>query len=1033
MVVIMSEFIHNEYTRKIFQEFESGSGHVFIQARAGTGKTTSLIEMLNHFYDNVDLYPEYLQNALVCFVAFSNEIKKDIDKRVPQGERIYYEKNVHNAIVQIVRNSYLDRNSEADYEMAADLVQGYITRSRGRKGELLTLLEETLKSLKSKNVEDADIWSQLVMEDLSDIHVKTFHGLGYGILRGVYDKAGTNLRLDNDKYHNLVKDFIKGKVSSEGYLDVMNALKVLSTHSRLSLYDPNDKKLMRELAWHFDIDIDRKRPDLMLSVLRWLPEIMEKGEEQARNEGIIDYTDMIYLPIKWEYKAPTPYKLMFIDEAQDLSKVTRNLIVNQALDPNGRAFFIGDSAQCVIDGTIIGGYRAEDIQTGNSILAGFGRGKITEGLVLNAYHRQVVDEPMITIRTKTGKELTTTPNHTHFAGYISEFGEEFFYTYLMYKKNVGYRIGVSRKKTERKTNTGKSTIGFKGRLSQETADKIWLLGAFTNENDSRYHEAYYAFKYGIPTVPFKTRKQTPKTRGMMLDQSRIDNLFSSIPTAENAERLMKDKGLYFDRPHYSPKGSPGKRKNFTIIMCGDPRGKHVLHRCEMSIASKEEAKILTDAGINVTDNGKNTGWRMRFYTQNLSEIYELLKRVQSVLDVNLIESAYLAQGTSLPFTPASHILPGMAIFVESNGTLIKDEVIEVFNVKYTGGLHDFDVDKYHNYIANGIATHNSIMAFAGADKDSVRDTITLTKATELPLDICYRCPTSHIELAQKLVPSIKAHSNAKTGTLVCAPDDILVQIVKPGDMVLCRNTAPLFQKAIECLRARIPARIRGRDLCENLVTVLRKIEKVADAKHQFDYERLDVLIDDWAVDEIRYLIKREASEASIQMISDKRETLHICYKDIDAKNLNDLIDGIRSLIPSNKGEGRNVSAVEFSTVHRAKGLEAERIFILEPGKLPAIWDKQQSWQFEQEKNLLYVAITRSKEYLCILGNEQVWRPYVGVIKPTHVYKFQANKWQLKLDTKDVKDTLNEFMVGEQRSSEAATEKIKTKPHQDLLF
>ena len=76
MVVIMSEFIHNEYTRKIFQEFESGSGHVFIQARAGTGKTTSLIEMLNHFYDNVDLYPEYLQNALVCFVAFSNKIKK---------------------------------------------------------------------------------------------------------------------------------------------------------------------------------------------------------------------------------------------------------------------------------------------------------------------------------------------------------------------------------------------------------------------------------------------------------------------------------------------------------------------------------------------------------------------------------------------------------------------------------------------------------------------------------------------------------------------------------------------------------------------------------------------------------------------------------------------------------------------------------------------------------------------------------------------------------------------------------------------
>lgn len=1030
----MSEFIHNEYTTRIFNEFEKGTGHVFIQARAGSGKTTSLIEMLKYFYANLSLYPEYMQNALVCFIAFSNEVKKDIDKRVPQGERVYYEKNVHNAIVQIVRNSYLDRVSDMDYEMAIDLLRGYLTRSAGRKGEVLTLLQETIKSLELRNPEDADIWSQLVMEDLSDIHVKTFHGLGYGILRGVYEKAGTTLRLDNDKYHNLIKDFIKGKVTSDGYVDVMNALKTLSNHSRLSLYDPTDKKLMRELAWQFDIDIDKKRPDLMLSVLRWLPEIMDKGEEQARNEGIIDYTDMIYLPIKWEYKAPNPYKLMFIDEAQDLSKVTRKLIVSQALDPNGRAFFIGDTHQCVTDGTVIGKKLAENVNAGDFIPAGFGRGKIINAVVEKAYHRQVVDEPMISIKTKSGKSLTTTPNHTHFAGYVSEFGEEYFYTYLMYKKSMGYRIGISRKKVEKKTGVGNSTVGFKNRLSQETADKIWLLGAFNNENDARYHEAYYAFKYGIPTVPFRTRKRTPAASGMMLDQDRINNLFASLPTVQNAERLMKELGISFDKPHHSPKGSHlSDRRNFSIIMCGDPRGKHVLHRCELSIKSIDDVKLLDTIGIKVTDNGKHTGWRLRFYTQELSEIYTLLDRVSSVMEVNLIESAYLGDSNSLPFIPAAHILPGMAIFIEKDGQLVKDEVVEVSTYIYTGGLHDFDVDKYHNYIANGIASHNSIMAFAGADIYSVRDTIALTKAVELPLDICYRCPTSHIEMAQKLVPSIKAHPNAQTGILVCAPDDILTQIVKPGDMVLCRNTAPLFQKAIECLRAKIPARIRGRDLCENLITVLKKIEKVAEAKHQFDYDQLNVLIDDWAVEEIRYLIKREASEASIQMVNDKRETLHICYKDIDAKDMAALIDGIRSLIPSNKGDGRNISAVEFSTVHRVKGLEAERIFILEPSKMPAIWDKQQTWQFEQERNLLYVAITRSKEFLCVLGSEQVWQSYVGVIKPTHVYKFQANKWQLKLNSKDVKDTLNEFMVGENKASEAASSAVKVEPHQDLLF
>ena len=132
---------------------------------------------------------------------------------------------------------------------------------------------------------------------------------------------------------------------------------------------------------------------------------------------------------------------MFVDEAQDLSKVTRNLIINQALDPKGRAFFIGDNAQCVIDGTIIGGRKAEEIQEGDLIPSGFGRGKIVQSRVDKVYRRFVYDHPVVTIKTKSGKELTTTPNHTHFAGYISEFGRNIFYTYLMYKR-VELSIGM---------------------------------------------------------------------------------------------------------------------------------------------------------------------------------------------------------------------------------------------------------------------------------------------------------------------------------------------------------------------------------------------------------------------------------------------------------------------------------------------------------------------------------------------------------------------------------------------------------------
>jgi superfamily I DNA/RNA helicase len=55
--------------------------------------------------------------------------------------------------------------------------------------------------------------------------------------------------------------------------------------------------------------------------------------------------------------------------------------------------------------------------------------------------------------------------------------------------------------------------------------------------------------------------------------------------------------------------------------------------------------------------------------------------------------------------------------------------------------------------------------------------------------------------------------------------------------------------------------------------------------------------------------------------------------------------------------------VELSTVHRAKGLEADRVFILAPEKLPLVWAGQQAWETEQEQNLRYVALTRARREL----------------------------------------------------------------------
>jgi superfamily I DNA/RNA helicase len=56
-----------------------------------------------------------------------------------------------------------------------------------------------------------------------------------------------------------------------------------------------------------------------------------------------------------------------------------------------------------------------------------------------------------------------------------------------------------------------------------------------------------------------------------------------------------------------------------------------------------------------------------------------------------------------------------------------------------------------------------------------------------------------------------------------------------------------------------------------------------------------------------------------------------------------------------------LEGIILSTIHKSKGLEADRVFIARPDKLPLKVKK--AWQAKQEKNLEYVAITRAKNEL----------------------------------------------------------------------
>lgn len=248
--------------------------------------------------------------------------------------------------------------------------------------------------------------------------------------------------------------------------------------------------------------------------------------------------------------------------------------------------------------------------------------------------------------------------------------------------------------------------------------------------------------------------------------------------------------------------------------------------------------------------------------------------------------------------------------------------------------------------------YQSIYGFRGADLDAIPNIIKATNATVLPLSITYRCPVSHVALAKNLVSHLETGPNALDGEIrYNMPMHKAITEMRPqaGDMVLCRLNAPLVKVCYALIRSGKKAVIRGRDIGKGLLTLVDKMKAA-------NIPELSRKLEDYRHNELAKLYAKNARESTIASLNDRINTLQ------------ELTDGIYDLselrlrisnIFNDKGD--NVGVI-CSSVHRAKGLEADSIYILNPELLPFPKATRQ-WEIQQEMNILYVALTRSKRLL----------------------------------------------------------------------
>ena len=313
-------------------------------------------------------------------------------------------------------------------------------------------------------------------------------------------------------------------------------------------------------------------------------------------------------------------------------------------------------------------------------------------------------------------------------------------------------------------------------------------------------------------------------------------------------------------------------------------------------------------------------------------------------------------------------------------------------------VYCLDVAEHHNFFASGTLVHNcqdlnacqrdlilrargrtidaatgeisegrflfvgddrqAIMGFAGADTRSFWTIQEKLGATVLPLDICYRCPKSHVRLAAEIVPDIRHAPTAKEGEIVSIFAADAAQAIQKNDLIMCRKTAPLVGLCLRLIRAGKPAQVRGRDIAAQLIELTDTIQEIANTYPPCSFLEALQRWEDAQAERLRDL---DDAEERIERIRDMAESLRVCYQEWGSA------EAMKAKIGAIFADSD--AAIWLSTVHKAKGLEADNAFILHPRDMPLTRKGQTEEQFQQELNILYVALTRGKKRLTFIHKD----------------------------------------------------------------
>jgi hypothetical protein len=292
--------------------------------------------------------------------------------------------------------------------------------------------------------------------------------------------------------------------------------------------------------------------------------------------------------------------------------------------------------------------------------------------------------------------------------------------------------------------------------------------------------------------------------------------------------------------------------------------------------------------------------------------------------------------------------------------LVKDWALTKFDILFVDEAQDFNEMQRELIVRcteNGRCIivgdkNQAIYGFRGADSNSMaifseRLEKMGKKVQHFPMTLTWRCPKSVIKEANRYVKEFNGLDTAEEGSVNVnahfnpAKDDI----------VLCRYNAPLVSAFYDLLTQGKSAYVLGRDMTTGLVNAVNKITK---DKNMPTSEFLNLFETDFNTQYSRLVAANKQNQAN--NLEDKVSCIRIFAS--RTSNVGGIISEIKRVF-----DGKSKGDIMLSTVHKAKGLEADNVYILTPERMP----HPKATNMQEERNICYVAITRAKKNLYYVG------------------------------------------------------------------